>query len=231
MPQRDVQPVSEEPREQNVDPTPSQAVGWRQRRWLRREAIDLGDMVVQIIAVVVGILLALFINNWANQRHQRAAVSEAMHAIRMELSANRVALRAHAALMFNMATHMQESPKNQSQSPRPCYQWDQWRGIGELNLTDAAYQTSISTQALANMPFVQAQEVARVYGWQQYLQKGRDFDVEMLMQAHPLIFCIGIAEDIGREDLRLENRRYSALIGPDNARPPTLPLDDQSGRR
>ncbi len=67
--------------------------------------------------------------------------------------------------MFDMATHMQESPKNQNQSPRACYEWYQWRGIGDLNLTDAAYQTSISTQALANMPFIQAQKVARVYGW------------------------------------------------------------------
>ena len=223
MRQRDGQLVSEEPREQDADPTPSQSAGRRHRRWLRREAIDLGDMVVQIIAVVVGILLALFINNWANQRQQRAVVSEAMHAIRAELSANRVALRKHATLMFNMAARMQESPENRNQSPRPCYQWDQWRGIGDLNLTDAAYQTSISTQALANMPFTQAQQVARVYGWQQYLQKGRDFDVELLMQAHPLDFCIGMAENIGREDLRLDNKWYAALIGPDTAKLPTPP--------
>ena len=40
-------------------------------RWLRREAIDLGDVVVQIFAVVVGILLALLINDWVTQRSSK----------------------------------------------------------------------------------------------------------------------------------------------------------------
>ncbi|MEO8802968.1 MAG: hypothetical protein ABI304_11565 [Rudaea sp.] len=43
------------------------------------------------------------------------------------------------------------------------------------------------------------------------------------MQMHPLIFCSGMAENIGREDLRLENKWYAALIGPDNAKQPTPP--------
>lgn len=183
-------------------------------------------MVVQIIAVVIGILLALFINNWVTQRQQQAAVSEAIRAIHAELSVNRTNLRAHAKHMFDMAKAMQNSPANRGQSPRPCFEWGEWGGIGGLNLTDAAYQTSIATQALANMPFKQAQTVAQVYGWQHYFQKGDEFDVGILTQ-HPqsLALCVGFVEEIGRNNLQLD-ALYSYLIGPDTGllpKPPPAP--------
>lgn len=195
-------------------------------RWLKREAIDLGDVVVQVFSVVVGILLALAINDWVTQRQQQANVKEAMRAIRAELSANRVQLRSHAKHMFDMARAMQDSSANRNQPPRPCFLWDQWSGIGGLNLTDAAYQTAIATQALANMPFGQAQLVAQVYGWQHYFQKGSDLDIGILTQRpETLILCVGLVVDAGSANLQLDSV-YSRLIGPDTAplpKPPPSP--------
>lgn len=196
--------------------------GRKRWRWFKREAIDLGDVVVQIFAVVIGILLALFINDWVTQRQQQANVNEAMRSIRAELAANRIELRKHAAFMFDMAKRMQDSPKNKDQSPRPCYRWDQWNGIGGLNLVDAAYETAIATQAMANMPFAEAQHVAQVYGWQHYLEKGLDFQIGLLMQSHPLDFCVGMVEEIGRDDLGLD-KAYAPLIGADKAKLPKSP--------
>lgn len=192
----------------------------KRQRWLRHEGIDLGDVVVQIFAVVVGILLALLINDWVTQRQQQANVDEALRAIKVELMANRIGLRAHARQLFDMAKAMQDAPGNQNQPPRFCFQWNQWRGIGGLNLTDAAYQTSIATQALANMPFQQAQLVAQVYGWQHYFQKGDELSVNLLTQ-HPesLDFCVGIVKDAASQNLQLAEF-YSKLIGSDDDAPP-----------
>jgi type II secretory pathway pseudopilin PulG len=183
----------------------------------RRETISLADVAVQILSVVVGILLALFINNWETKRQQQATVDEAMHAIHAELAANRIVLRDHATQMFDMAKRMQASPSNKDQPARPCYAWDEWHGIGDLNLIDAAYQTSIATQALANMPFKQAQLVSQTYGWQRYVLKGVDLDASLLFE-HPqtLDFCAGIVDEIGKSDLRL-NTIYARLIGPDTS--------------
>jgi hypothetical protein len=184
-------------------------------RWLRREAIDLGDLLVQIIAVVVGILLALLINNWVTQRQQQATVDEAMRAIRAELMLNRADLRSYGRHMFDMAAAMQNAAANKNQPPKACYLWEGWNGIGGLAPIDAAYQTSIATQALANMPFEQAQLVAQVYGWQHYVLKGIDLDASLLMQQpHSLEFCAGVVEEIGRNAVRLDER-YAKLIGPD----------------
>lgn len=195
----------------------------RPSRWLRYEAISLGDVALQISSVVVGILLALFIDDWSTGRQQRATVDAALAAIRVELAANRVAVRAHAARMFEMAKRTQESAKNAHQPPRRCYEWDQWRGIGGLNLVDAAYQTAIATQALAHMPFAQASQVSQTYGWQRYFQKGFELNGTLLMgNAQSLEFCVDIIQGIGHDDLQLD-AEYARLIGADNAAPATPP--------
>lgn len=195
----------------------------KRRTWFRREAIDLGDVVVQIFSVVIGILLALFINDWVMQRQQQANVDEAMRAIKVELAANRVQLRAHAKHMFEMAKAMQDSPANRNKPARPCFLWNEWDGIGGLNLTDAAYQTAIATQALANMPFKQAQLVAQIYGWQTYFEKGSELDLGILTQRpEPLGLCVGMVVDSGEGNLQLD-AVYSRLIGPDTAPLPKPP--------
>lgn len=191
-------------------------------RWLKREAISLGDVAVQILAVVIGILLALLINDWVTQRQQQAGVDEAMRAIRAELAQNRMVVRNYAAHMYRMADALQDSPKNRDKPPQACYLWDQWNGLGGMVPLDAAYQTSIATQALANMPFKQAQIVSQIYGYQRYALKGIELDTAILMQSHPLSFCAGIVEEIGKNAMQLDDL-YGKLIGPDTARLPAPP--------
>lgn len=191
-------------------------------RWLKREAISLGDVAVQIFSVVVGILLALFINDLVTQHQQQAGVDEAMRAMRAELVQNRLVVRNYAAHMYRMVEAMQDSPKNRGKPPQACYLWDQWNGLGGLVPLDAAYQTSITTQALANMPFKQAQVVSQIYGYQRYALKGIELDTAILIQPHPLDYCAGIVEEIGRNAMQLD-ALYGKLIGPDTARPPAPP--------
>ncbi|TAN07997.1 MAG: hypothetical protein EPN36_01235 [Rhodanobacteraceae bacterium] len=178
---------------------------------------------MQIIAVVVGILLALFINDWVTQRQQQANVDEAMRAMRAELSANRVEVRSHVRYLLRMAKAMQDSPSNRNKPARPCFEWDRWTGTGGVNITDAAYQTAIATQALANMPFRQAQMVAQVYSWQHYSQSEVQLDMGLLTQhPQPLEFCVDLLDDIGSIDLQLD-AAYAHLIGPDKAPLPKPP--------
>lgn len=203
------------------------------RRWLRREAISLGDLIVQIFAVVVGILLALFINNWVTRRQQQATVAEAMHAMRAEVLRNRTFLHTQTQHLFDMAQAMTNAPANRNQPARPCPEWQGWSGIGTANLTEAAYQTAIVTQALANMPFKQAQLVAQVYGWQQLFKNFNGLDTTLLVQ-HPqsLKACVNAVEDIEQNNQQLD-LAYSYLIGPDRhplPKPPTSgPATSASG--
>jgi hypothetical protein len=180
---------------------------------LRYEAINLGDVALQVVSVVAGILLALFIDNWNSERAERKTARFALEAIRAELSTNRVALRSHAERMRDMGRTMRGSAQNSGGPPRRCYEWAEWRGIGGLNLVDAAYQTALATQAFAHMPFAQASEVAQTYGWQRYFQKGFDLNGALLMgNPQALEFCVGVIEGIARDDLQLD-AEYARLIG------------------
>ncbi|MGN6788326.1 MAG: hypothetical protein ACTHJP_02180 [Rhodanobacteraceae bacterium] len=193
-------------------------------RWLRREAIDLGDVFVQFFAVVIGILLALFINSRVTERQQQSAVSEAVRAIRTELAANRVALHQSAVRLTAMAADMQRSPGNQNQPARWCFQWDGWDGTNVANLTDSAYQTAIATQALSNMPFKQAQLVAQVYGHQHVKQKDFDLIQTKILVAGPQTLDVCITGVLGiAEDEHVLDAQYDPLIGPDKKAWPTPP--------
>ena len=195
----------------------------RRRRWFRRAPINLGELAVETIAVVLGILLALWINDWQNRRQQQATVDQAMTSIRAELAVNRRLLRHHTEHMYGMTRRMTASPLNKGPS-RTCTDWDEWDGLNLPPLQDAAYQTSIATQALANMPFKQAQEVARVYSEQQLIRKVYEIDGSMLLDraSAPLGFCTDIAVEIGNADMRL-SQAYDTLLGPDPEPRPTAP--------
>lgn len=182
-------------------------------------------MAVQVISVVIGILLALFINDWVTQKQQQASVNEATHAIRVELSANRDALRGNAARLDQLAKAILDSPRNRNQPARPCYMWDQWSGLGPVNITDAAYQASIATQAFANMPFQQAQRVAEIYGAQNNARKVSDLIFNKLVSATPqtLGVCISLVENTAYVDHQLAIA-YAKLIGPDKTPWPKAPI-------
>lgn len=224
-----------EPRE-SPPPTPRKHVGW-----LRREGIDLGDAIVQFFSVLLGVLLALLISQWTNHRQQeakahaamlqqQATVNEAMHAIHVELAANRSALQSNYAMAQAAVKRMYNSSANLKQPPRPCLNWDGAdfdRGIWLVTiLTDAAYRTAIATQAIAHMPFRQAQAVAEVYGAQRELQTNASMLRGYIMSPNPhkLGACIGWIESMALSERMLSNRAYTLIIGPDKAKWPKPPI-------
>lgn len=196
----------------------------RRRRWLRRGAIDLGDFMVQIIAVVIGILLALFINHWNTERQQEAAVDTAIHAIDAELSANRLALHHSATYLYQGIARMLDDPENQGAPARPCYLWKQWSGTGAVNLTDAAYRTTMGTQALSHMAFPQAQRIAQAYGVQDIVKKSFGLIRSNILIAGPqtLDVCISAIRSFVANEHHLDDA-YAAVIGPDATPWPVAP--------
>lgn len=199
----------------------------KRRRWLRRNAIDVGDVAVQVFSVVVGILLALLINEWAMRRQQQATVDDAMRAIRAELAANRVALRNDAAAMYAVAGEMMASAKNRNLPPRSCFLWGEFSLPG-LTITDAAYQAAVSTQAFMHMPFAQTQQIAEIYASQHNSEGARSTITNNMLIAgpQPLEVCVAGILNLGQIDAGI-SARYTHLIGADNvgwAKSPPNPL-------
>ncbi len=53
----------------------------RRRPWFRREPIDLGEVLVETIAVLLGVLIALAIDRWHEQATEQRNVASAVESI------------------------------------------------------------------------------------------------------------------------------------------------------
>ncbi|MGH8184759.1 MAG: hypothetical protein ACREPH_13970 [Rhodanobacteraceae bacterium] len=205
-------------------------------RWLRREGIDLGDAVVQFFSVLLGVLLALLISQWthhrqqqaqarAAMRQQQAQVDEAMEAIRAELTVNRKQLHESVTHLYAEAKAMGDATANQNKPPRVCYEWTGWHAVPVVNITNAAYQTAIATQAMAHMPFQQAEQIAQVYGGQDILQTAFKLSRNQILFPGPrtLGVCIGTLEGMALSEPSISNT-YTQFIGPDKTNWPQPPF-------
>ncbi|MGH8116345.1 MAG: hypothetical protein ACREP0_04475 [Rhodanobacteraceae bacterium] len=142
-------------------------------------------MVVQIFAVVVGILLALAINRWHTNRANAARAAEANVALNDEVTANdRGVTHALSQVATFSAAMARDAPPARSPS-LPCNEYSGWPGLSVPLLLDAAYRTSIASQAFADMSFARARQIAYVYAEQQAFENHVRNTVQFLVQGHP----------------------------------------------
>ncbi len=178
--------------------------GSRFRRWFRAEAISLAELGVQTFAVVLGILLALAINSWNESRHQQQRTHLAMQSILDETGVNIKMLEQRTVFLEHMAAAMERSPANQAaNTDKPCYAWDGFDGLRYPLVIKAAYQTAMSTQAMAHMPYKRAEQMEEVYSSLDLMQKVYDTDGAQILLGHEpqsLSFCVGIVREIARNN-------------------------------
>lgn len=198
----------------------------RRRRWFRRAPINLGELAVETIAVIFGILLALAIDDWHQRRQDRAQAEEAMRAMRVELAGNRSQLVRHAQRFAAMAEAMAGPDKDL----RACFAYNAWTGSSQPMLMDAAYRAAMSTQALSHLPFETARKLSTLYAKLQYTQHLHDMDIGNFLlakQPQPRAFCAGIIREVARIDagwIQSYDAEQAALGLPAHA-PLKLPQD------
>jgi hypothetical protein len=188
------------------------------RPWFRREPIDLGELAVETIAVLLGVLIALAIDGWHENRQDARVVGSADAAVRGEIAANRRAVAAHARRLEAMAARMDAAPA--TPAARPCMGYPGWAGAEPPLLLDTAYEVAVATGAMAKMPYVQASAIGGTYGAQRYVQGTYDKIGAMLLGERPVgrSQCIGIVREMARASTQL-GARYDALL----ATPPPSP--------
>lgn len=185
------------------------------RAWFERTPINLGELAVETIAVVIGILLALAIDGWFDARRDQQIVDSALQSIRAEIMRNRTAALKHQQHLDAMAAAMERDNRADAQQPRPCSAWNGWRGVQEPMLLDTSYNVAIVTQALAKMPFGQASQIGETYGGQHYVQKIYDKLGGLLLNdgPMPLVSCVSISRELARGSGTLA-ARYDLLLEP-----------------
>jgi hypothetical protein len=201
-------------------PANDDAAEARPRRvpWFRREPIDLGDVLVQTIAVLLGVLIALAIDRWHEQATQQRDVASAVESIRAEIGRNRDAALAHRDHLQAMAGRMEQLHSGEAQ-PAPCMGQPGWAGVQLPMLMDTAYEVAVATGALSNMPYELASAVGTAYGAQRYIQGMYDTAGKMLLAERPadVRMCTNVAREMAAGSAGLAER-YQALL---DALPPS----------
>ena len=169
------------------------------RPWFKREPLDVGGLLVETLAVLVGVLLALGIDSWRKERDDAKTVQVAMEAIGDELETNAAAARRHATRVTQAASAM-AARNRQDDAGRACTAYAGWGGAEVPMFTQTAYEVAVATQALAKMPFTQANVIGRAYGAQRHVQMMHDKATDILLDPapKPLATCIGIYREMAQ---------------------------------
>lgn len=164
----------------------------------------------------MGILLALAINRWHTNRANAARAAEASAALKSEVTANdREVTRALARVARLSAEMTRDAPPAHSPT-LPCNDYPGWQGLAVPLLLDAAYQTTIASQALADMSFARAQRIAYVYAEQRVFDDHLHNIVRVLDQQHPYpyAYCQHVVSGDERRSLEHLHAVYRNFLEP-----------------
>ena len=167
--------------------------------WFRREPINLGEVVVEGAAVLLGVLGALAIDDWRERHQDGRTLAAARVSIAAELRKNAQRLEDHAGKADRAAQAMARASGLQADD-RACTGYPGWSGAQMPMLDDTAYQVAIATQAFAKMPYAQAGRIGEAYGHQRQLAEmhRKAGDMLLLPQAVPVRMCVGIQQEMAR---------------------------------
>ncbi len=143
-----------------------------------RVRIELGDVIVEMLSIVVAILLALAVNNWQEHVKQETRLRENVANIMRELDVNQ---RALAALATRNEAEARAVDREVAKLERSGEQidFDDFStffrrtapdGLGVLSLQDVAWSVAQSDRSLAIMPAGERIALAGVYEGQEQLR-------------------------------------------------------------
>lgn len=147
--------------------------------------IPWGTLALETFSIVLGVLLALGVNEWREQRATDARVAVALHSIHAELSWNRDFLQHRLQYYARMAQTLDSLETAHPEIPLSSMNVQGWRGLSPPVLRASSYDAAIATEALVEMDFEIANAIAQVYHVQAFYMKAVDkfLDIFVARQA------------------------------------------------
>ena len=136
---------------------------------------SIREFMVHLLAITIGLLIALGLEASVERLHYRSLVREARENMAQEIRENQKNLRLELKALpgekrelegvLRMAADLQHS--------RPAQQHGNFNWI-VTRLGESAWNTTASSGALAHMPYTEAREYAQLYGLQQMFNANMD---------------------------------------------------------
>jgi len=140
--------------------------------------LDLGDMLVQVVAVALGVILGFGATSWNEHAHERQLLHSTVQNIVAELASNdsgmSVVVHDHAASAAELAALAKSARASAFIPLATAKSALRSRGFGVNIPLDVAWQIAQSDQGLALLPYKDRYDLGWIYQLQRYYFTAED---------------------------------------------------------
>jgi type II secretory pathway pseudopilin PulG len=131
----------------------------------QRSRKSIGDLAVESAMIVLSVLLALAASRWVDSRKQQQLATQALASFDHEIRANQQ--RVLAVYPYHQALAAAARRLDSLGTIRSYADWKRqfpgWSGFRPPDVTTTAWQTALTTGALANLPYRQVGALSDAY--------------------------------------------------------------------
>ena len=136
-------------------------------------------IIIEIFAIVIGVMLGFALNEWRENRNNAKIVENAMESVASEFRYNHVRMVESFEYYSFIVNHI-DSLHQAGEPVQEMYGWqiDGWRGAMPPMLRSSTYQMILTTGIFKDIPFETANALAFVYNLQSLLERLDDSAVQ-----------------------------------------------------
>jgi hypothetical protein len=131
-----------------------------------------GGLLFEVALIAVGVFLALWANNWHEEREHRAQAKAALSNFLSEMETNRDATQSYREYHETLAGELDQFLKNKDAQPTEDRFNEEihWRGLRPVIYEHTAWDLALATQALSYVDPGLAFDISKVYTKQNAFQ-------------------------------------------------------------
>lgn len=136
-------------------------------------------ILLEIFAIVIGVMLGFAVNEWRENRNNMKIVENAMESVASEFNYNHNRM-VESFEYYSFIVNQIDSLNRAGEPVRDMYGWqlDGWRGAMPPMLRSSTYQMILTTGIFKDIPFETANALAFVYNLQSLLERLDDSAVQ-----------------------------------------------------
>jgi hypothetical protein len=137
----------------------------------REHQKSLLNLILEVVLISIGVFLALWANNWHEEREHRALAHSTLLNFADELRANQQAIRSERQYHETLARQLHEFlTSNEPPTDGRLQKAGQFKGLHPIIFEHTAWDLALATQALSYLKPELALDISRVYTAQSAFQ-------------------------------------------------------------
>ena len=180
----------------------------------------IGDLIIQIISVMIGVFLGLIISNWSSAKKDKRKAEVLVENIKNEIEYNKSNVQNvidyHKTLRDSARYHLNE---NKFKLERPKY----FRGINTVILNSSAFETGLQTGLMTEISVERIQLLNDIYSKQKSYQEYSNFVLsglitmdydqdEILYRKILMLLSVSMTDIVIKEEQLLESYKKASNL-------------------